>query len=704
MIARKSVAKRRKEALMFFAIGVIPVIYIAATMTPLINIGLAYAIAHLDLWDPLYFGFDLEVWGSFLLIYFVAFLFYVSSIKNTRFDEEGGSGQFADPIEMGKKYEDKKKYPLPDHNLSLVAETEVSNKVIQKDAADEAIDDEPDLFEKENKGVFEDLQKERNELAASQKFIDKVNPNDKRKPKPVKKVKRHDTTYNNMNKIITENVRLSLDGYKTRKNLNMCVIGGSGAGKTRFVVKPNILQGNTSFIVLDPKGELLRDTGFAMKKMGYSIKVLNLRNLRDSDCYNPFMYLRDDTDIQHLVDNLFKATGETAEGSDGKFFDDAAKVLLSSLVSFCHYFLPEEEQNFSTVTELLRLAQLKSEDISFKSELDLIFEHIENTIPADDHRIICVKYYKNYRNGAAKTLQSVQTTLSTRLSKFDNPDLQKLTSTDMLDLDSVGQKKTIIYAIIPVDNEDLNFLVSILYIQLFQRLFYVADTYYDGSLPVHVQFIMDEFANVQLPKNFDKIVSVVRSYNISVTIILQSKAQISKLFKDEWEGIIGNCDTFLYLGNNEHETHKYLSDILGKETIYTQNTSESHGRNGSFTNQNSKQGREMAMAAEVRVLNHDDDRAIILIRDEYPIIDKKYNLMKHPNIILSKDGGAPRYYHNQLVVEESEYLSEEELKDLFVDDTFEASEGLQIYTSEELVDIYLNPSDRQESLLTTQSA
>ena len=346
------------------------------------------------------------------------------------------------------------------------------------------------------------------------------------------------------------------------------------------------------------------------------------------------------------------------------------------------------------------MGHIKSEDAGYKSDLDLLFDEIRDEISDKDPRWICLKFYDDYHTGAAKTLQSIQVTLTARLNKFNVVDLQKLTSTDMLDLDMIGQEKTALFAIIPVATEDYNFLVSILYTQLFQRLFYVADTYYRGKLPVHVEFLMDEFANVALPNDFAKIVSVIRSYEISVTIILQNMAQIKKLFEKDWEGILGNCDLQLYLGGNEKETHKYFSELLGKKTIHTKNSSRSRGQNGSYTDQDNTKGRELAMPEEIRIMNKDTDRCLLFIRDEYPILDRKYDLMTHPNIKFSKDGGAPEYYHNHLEVPDEFGITAAELNKELDAILYDEDEGydLQDYNNKEIEDLLLHPEDEQLSM------
>ena len=358
------------------------------------------------------------------------------------------------------------------------------------------------------------------------------------------------------NKIFTQNVRMGLDGRKHRRNLNTVVVGGSGAGKTRFYAKPNLCQANTSFTVLDPKGELLRSTGHLLRQKGYEVRVLDLLNMEKSHCYNPFVYLRDDNDVQRLVTNLFKSTTPKGSQSNDPFWDTAASMLLLALIFYLKYEAPPDEQNFPMVMEMLRAADVREDCDEYTSPLDELFERLEMREP--DH--IAVKYYKDYHSGSAKTLKSIQITLAARLEKFNLSSLAALTATDELDLPSLGEKKVALFALIPDNDTSFNFLVSILYTQLFQQLFYLADHKYGGSLLVPVHFLMDEFSNVSLPEDFSKILAVMRSRNVYVSIILQNVAALKALFEKEWESILGNCDEFLYLGGNETSTHKLISE------------------------------------------------------------------------------------------------------------------------------------------------
>lgn len=443
------------------------------------------------------------------------------------------------------------------------------------------------------------------------------------------------------NKLMTQNVKIGLNAKKHRRNLNTLVCGGSGAGKTRFYCKPNLMQANTSFVILDPKGEILRDTGKLLEEKGYEIRVLDLISMHKSHCYNPFVYLQDDNDVQRLVTNLFKSTTPKGSQSQDPFWDTAGSMLLLALIFYLHYEAPEEEQNFPMVMEMLRAGAIEDEEDNRPSPLDNLFSDLEYENP--DH--IAVKYYHNYHSGSAKTLKSIQITLAARLEKFNLESLAQMTSTDELDLPSLGEKKVALFALIPDNDSSFNFLVSILYTQLFQQLFYAADHIHGGCLPVPVHFLMDEFANVSLPDDFDKILSVMRSRGVSVSIILQNLAQLKALFEKQWESIVGNCDEFLYLGGNEQSTHKYVSELLGKETIDTNTFGKSSGRSGNYSTNYQISGRELLTPDEVRML--DNQYAILFIRGERPVMDFKYDILKHPNVAMTADGKAGVYRHGE---------------------------------------------------------
>ena len=444
-------------------------------------------------------------------------------------------------------------------------------------------------------------------------------------------------------KILTQNVRISYKSRKHRRNLLTLICGGSGAGKTRFYAKPNIMNAaRNSYVILDPKGEILRDTGHLLEKKGYEVRVLDLISMEKSHCYNPFVYLQNDNDVQKLVTNLFKSTTPKGSQSNDPFWDTAASMLLLALVFYLHYEAPPEEQNFAMVMEMLRAGAIEDEDDPSTSPLDNLFSDL--MIDNPDH--IALKYYHSYHSGSSKTLKSIQKTLAARLEKFNLESLAALTSADELDLQSLGEKKVALFALIPDNDSSFNFLVSILYTQLFQQLFYAADHIHGGCLPMPVHFMMDEFANVSLPDDFDKILSVMRSRGVSVSIILQNLAQLKALFEKQWESIVGNCDEFLYLGGNEQSTHKYVSELLGKETIDTNTFGKSTGRSGNYSTNYQISGRELLTPDEVRML--DNQYAILFIRGERPIMDFKYDIMKHPNVALTTDGKASPYMHGEV--------------------------------------------------------
>ena len=459
-------------------------------------------------------------------------------------------------------------------------------------------------------------------------------------------------------------------------------------GKTRFYCKPNILQCNCSYVVLDPKGEILKDTGNLLKLNGYEIKVLDLINMQKSHCYNPFVYLKNDNDIQRLVTNLFKSTTPKGSQSQDPFWDTAASMLLLAIIFYLKYEAPEDEQNFSMVLEMLRAGEVHEDDDSYLSPLDILFNRLEYQNP--NH--IAVKYYKDYHSGSAKTLKSIQITLSARLEKFNLESLSNMVFTDELELSKLGERKTALFALIPDNDTSFNFLVSILYTQLFQQLFYIADNKYNGRLPVHVHFVMDEFANVSLPDDFDKILSVMRSREISVSIILQNLAQLKALFEKQWESIIGNCDEFLYLGGNEQSTHKYVSELLGKETIDTNSYGKSSGRNGNYSTNYQITGRELMTPDEVRLL--DNRYAILFIRGEKPVLDLKYNILNHPNINHTPDGKEKSYIHGNIDKSTGTILIDTNIKNNKIVKLEISEENIEIYTEEDLENFLLEEESK----------
>ena len=441
------------------------------------------------------------------------------------------------------------------------------------------------------------------------------------------------------NKIFSQNVRMGLDGKKHRRNLNTIVIGGSGAGKTRFYAKPNILQCNTSFVVLDPKGEIIRSVGHLLEAKKYVIKVIDLIDMSKSLGYNPFHYIQNDKDILKLITNLIRNTTPKGSNTNDPFWEKSETALLEALMLYLYHYAPEDEQNFTMVMEMLNYAEVKEDEEDYESPLDELFKRLE----ALDSNSLALKQYKIYKQAAGKTAKSILISVGVRLAAFNLEELASLTRFDEMELEQIGERKTALFAIIPDNDSTFNFIVGMLYTQLFQMLYYQADYVHGGELPVPVHFLMDEFANVALPDEFDKLLSTMRSRQIFVSIILQNLAQIKALYKDSWESIVGNCDELYYLGGNEQSTHKYISELLGKETLDTNTFGKSTGHSGSYSTNFQQTGRELLTADEVRLLDNND--GLLFIRGERPIKDKKYNLLKHPNIKQTLDGGYPPYIH-----------------------------------------------------------
>ena len=443
------------------------------------------------------------------------------------------------------------------------------------------------------------------------------------------------------NKIFSQNVRMGLDGKKHRRNLNTVVIGGSGAGKTRFYAKPNIMQCNTSFVVLDPKGEIIRSVGHLLEENGYVIKVIDLIDMSKSLGYNPFHYIQSDKDVLKLITNLIRNTTPKGSSTNDPFWEKSETALLEALMLYLYHYAPEDEQNFTMVMEMLNYAEVKEDEEDYESPLDELFKRLEMI----DSNSLALKQYKIYKQAAGKTAKSILISVGVRLAAFNLEELASLTKYDEMELEQIGERKTALFAIIPDNDSTFNFVVGMLYTQLFQMLYYQADYVHGGELPVPVHFLMDEFANVALPDEFDKLLSTMRSRQIFVSIILQNLAQIKALYKDSWESILGNCDETYYLGGNEQSTHKYISELLGKETLDTNTFGKSSGRSGNYSTNYQQTGRELLTADEVRLL--DNNYGLLFIKGERPVKDKKYDLLKHPNIKQTLDGGCEPYIHGQ---------------------------------------------------------
>ena len=445
------------------------------------------------------------------------------------------------------------------------------------------------------------------------------------------------------NVILTQHLQMSMNGKLHRRNLLQIIVGGSGSGKTRFLVKPNLMLANASFIVTDPKGEMLRAVGNLLLEEGYVLRVFDLIDPSKSDCYNPFRYIRKDADVFKLIDNFIKNTAPKGAKANDPFWEKSETALDSALMLYLLHKAPPEDQNMETILYMIENGGAKEEDNDYQSPLDLLFEALEEEQP--DH--IAVRQYHIFKQAAGKTAKSILVSAAVRLASFTLPEIQRITATDDMELGKLGERKQAIFCIIPDSNDaSLNFLVGMLYTQAFQELYYQADKVHQGALPLPVRLMFDEFANVALPDGYARLQATMRSRNIMSTIVLQNISQLKALFKDDWEGIIGNADSFIYLGGNEQSTHKYISELLGKETIDTRTSSQSKGRNGSFSQNFQQAGRELMTPDEVRRL--DNKNAIVLIRGEKPVIDEKYDILKHPNIQRTEDGGAPPYLHTPL--------------------------------------------------------
>lgn len=456
-------------------------------------------------------------------------------------------------------------------------------------------------------------------------------------------VKRYMDKDSYKNIILSQNMRLGLNAKKHRRNLNVLVVGGSGAGKTRFYAKPNLMQCNTSFIVADPKGEMLRSIAPLLIENGYDIKVFNLIEPENSDGYNPFVYIRKDEDVIKLISNLIQNTTPKNAQQNDPFWEKSEIALDSALMLYLLHEAPPEEQTFEMLMFLIEnAATVEDEDESgYQSPVDILFQGLEDEKP--EH--IAVRQYKIFKQASGKTAKSILISAAVRLAAFNLPEIAKMTSYDNLDIGTLGERKRAIFCVIPDNDNSFNYLVGMLYTQAFQALYFNADNNHGGELPIPVHIVMDEFANVALPDNFERILATMRSRRISVSIIIQNMAQLKALFKDSWENITGNCDTLLYLGGNEQSTHEYISKMLGKETIDTRTRGITKGQHGSSNTNYQNAGRELLTLDEVRLL--DNSNALIFIRGERPLIDKKFDILSHPNVAKTADGKAVPYKHSK---------------------------------------------------------
>ena len=449
-----------------------------------------------------------------------------------------------------------------------------------------------------------------------------------------------DHQHKEANIILTQRVRLGMDGYKTQRNMNILVIGGSGSGKTRYFCKPGLYSANCSYLVTDPKGELLKAAGGLLLSLGYEVRVFNLIDPEQSNCYNPFVYVREEKDVLSLIDNLIKNTTPRNASSNDPFWEKAEVALDSALMLYLIHEAPQDEQNFETMLYMMNFADVREEDEQYRSPLDMLFRALEEEQPAH----VAVKQYKVFKQAAGKTAKSILVTAAVRLAAFNIPQYAAMTSMDEMDFGSLGERKRAIFCVIPVNDSSMNYLVGMLYTQCFQELYRRADLKYNGRLPVPVRVLQDEWANVAQPESYPKILATCRSYNIGLNIIVQNVQQIKALYEKEHESIIGNCDTLLFLGGgNEPASLEFIVKLLGRETLATRTRGLTKGRNGSSTTNYQQTGRDLMTVDEVRKL--DTNKAILFIRGEDPVIDRKYNLKRHPNIKLTSDGKAKPYIH-----------------------------------------------------------
>lgn len=453
-----------------------------------------------------------------------------------------------------------------------------------------------------------------------------------------------DSTSNNgpYNMILTQDVHLNLNSRVTRRNNNVCVVGGSGSGKSRFFVKPNILQANTNYVITDPSGELLASTGDFLRKQGYEIKIFNLVEMAKSDCYNPFNYIRDDLGVLMMINCLIQNTNPPGQKSGDPFWEKSETALLQALCFYLIKYRPKSDQNFSSVMKLLRLAEINEQNPNAKSELDILFEEVKRKDPNS----IALKQYLTFKMGAGRTLKSILISCSVRLTVFNLRQIESLTGRDTIDLASMGTGKKALFVIIPAADSTYNFLVSMMYSQLFETLYFVAETREGTRLETPVRFLLDEFANIGQIPEFNKKLATMRKYEISCNIILQNLAQIKTMYKDDWQTMIGNCDSFLFLGGQEYDTLDYISKELGDQTITALDSSRSHGKSGSSSQSRKRQGRKLMFADEIGRL--DDSECILIIRGLKPFLGKKYEYTKHPNYKYTGDADSKLIYVNTM--------------------------------------------------------
>ena len=433
------------------------------------------------------------------------------------------------------------------------------------------------------------------------------------------------------NILFTQTERMSLDTRQTFRNNNVLIIGGSGSGKTRFYVKPNLMQMHSSYVVTDPKGSLVKECGKMLADNGYKVRILNLINMETSDKYNPFNYLKDEKDILKLITNLITNTNAPHSKSAGDFWEKSETALLLALFSYVFFEAAPEERNIGTVMQMIRLAEVREDEEEFQSPLDILFEELK--AEQSDH--FACKQYDIYKLAAGKTAKSILVSLGVRLSAFYIKALEDLVSEDTMELDTIGSEKTALFVIISDSDRTFNFMAAIMYQQLFDLLFYKADNEYGGRLPFPVRFLLDEFANIGQIPNFEIFIATMRSREVSVDVVLQNVAQLKSVYKDHWETITGNCDTLLFLGGKEQSTLEYISKMIGKTTLDNRNINESRGQNGSYSLNYQILGRDLITPDEVGRL--EGTECIMSLRGEKPFRSRKFEIEKHSSYKLLSD-------------------------------------------------------------------
>lgn len=467
-----------------------------------------------------------------------------------------------------------------------------------------------------------------------------------------------DPTFQN-NVILSQTERLTMNSRPTNpkyaRNKNVLVVGGSGSGKTRFFIKPNILQMHSSYVVTDPKGTVVNEVGNALVKNGYRMKIFNTINFKKSMHYNPFAYVHDEKDILKLVTTLIANTKGEGKAGD-EFWEKAEKLLYSALIGYIHYEAPEEEQNFSTLLEMLNAMEVREDDEEFKNPVDLMFEELAERDP--DH--FAVRQYAKYKLSAGKTAKSILVSCGARLSPFDIKELREITAYDELELDTLGDKKTALFLIMSDTDATFNFLISMVYTQLFNLLCEKADDVYGGRLPIHVRCLIDEAANIGQIPNLEKLMATIRSREISAALVLQAKSQLKAIYKDNADTITGNCDSQIFLGGSEQTTLKELNTVLGKETIDMYNTGESRGTSQSYNMNYQKLGHDLMSIDELAVM--DGSKCIVQVRGVRPFLSDKYDLTQHPNYPLTADADKRNWFdiekfldHNLILKPDDEY-------------------------------------------------